>query len=180
MASMSKKGDCWDNAVAESFFASIKRERLDQRIHQTRTDAIFDIVNYIDAFYNMSRRHSTVGYVSPIESPQQKPLSVEPPEVCVQHTSDAGPDMPKRSPYRPWAELLKRSFGFDVLQCPHCQGRMRLLALLTEDREVKRYLRAIGEPTELPIPESARPPPYWGSRVLRRQEPGDEAASLTT
>jgi putative transposase len=67
MASMSKKGDCWDNAVAESFFASIKRGRLDQRIHLTRTDAVFGVANYIDAFYNTSRRHSTVGYVSPIE-----------------------------------------------------------------------------------------------------------------
>jgi putative transposase len=66
-ASMSKKGDCWDNAVAESFFASIKRERLDHRIHRTRTDAVFDIANYIDVFYNTLRRHSTIGYVSPIE-----------------------------------------------------------------------------------------------------------------
>jgi hypothetical protein len=117
-------------------------------------------------------------------APQQEPLSVEPPEVCVQHALDAEPDMPKRGPCTPWAELLKRSFGFDVLQCSHCpvrmQGRMRLLALLTEDREAKRYLRAIGEPTELPIQESARPPPYLRSCVLRRQELGDEAASLTT
>ena len=67
MASMSRKGDCWDNAVAESFFASIKRERLDSNTHQTRTNAVFDIASYIDAFYNASRRHSTVGHVSPIE-----------------------------------------------------------------------------------------------------------------
>jgi Putative transposase/Transposase zinc-binding domain len=109
-------------------------------------------------------------------APQQATLTADPVEGCVQHAPDAQTDPPKRDPYRPWAELLKRTFGFDVLQCPHCQGRMRLLALLTENREVKRYLRAIGEPTELPIQESARPPPYWKSRVLRRQELGDEAA----
>jgi hypothetical protein len=73
-------------------------------------------------------------------------------------------------------ESRPKPFGVEALQCPRCQGRMRLLALLTADREVRRYLRAIGEPTELPIQESARPPPYWKSRVLRRQELGDEAA----
>jgi hypothetical protein len=85
-------------------------------------------------------------------------------------------ERPKRGPYRPCAELLKQTFDFDVLHCPACEGRMRLLAVLTEGDEVWRYLRAIGEPTELPAQVPARALPYQGSRTLRRRELGDEAA----
>ena len=65
--SMSRKGDCWDNAVAESFFATIKGEMIDDRDFETRAEATAAIADYIDAFYNVSRIHSTIGYVSPIE-----------------------------------------------------------------------------------------------------------------
>jgi transposase InsO family protein len=67
VASMSRKGDCWDNAVAESFFATIKGEMIDERDFETRAEADAAIGDYIDAFYNVSRMHSTIGYVSPIE-----------------------------------------------------------------------------------------------------------------
>jgi putative transposase len=65
--SMSRKGDCWDNAVAESFFATIKGEMIDHEEYETRVEAIAAIDDYIDAFYNTRRRHSTIGYVSPVE-----------------------------------------------------------------------------------------------------------------
>ena len=65
--SMSRKADCWDNAVAESFFATIKGEMIDHEDYQTRAAAIEAIADYIDGFYNSCRRHSTLGYVSPIE-----------------------------------------------------------------------------------------------------------------
>ncbi len=65
--SMSRKGDCWDNAVAESFFATIKGEMIDGRDFQTRAEATSAIDDYIDAFYNVRRLHSTIDYVSPIE-----------------------------------------------------------------------------------------------------------------
>ena len=65
--SMSGKGDCWDNAVAESFFSTIKGEMIDQRDFATRPEATAAIADYIDAFYNVIRLHSTIGYVSPIE-----------------------------------------------------------------------------------------------------------------
>ena len=65
--SMSRKGDCWDNAVAESFFATIKGEMIDHEDYLTRGAALAAIADYIDAFYNSRRRHSTIGYVSPIE-----------------------------------------------------------------------------------------------------------------
>ena len=91
---------------------------------------------------------------------------------CVQDVED----VPRRGPYRPWAELLKRTFCFDVLACPRCEGRMRLLAMVTDPTSVARYLRGLGEPTEAPARTPARGPPYWQSRVLRRAASGDEAA----
>jgi hypothetical protein len=76
--------------------------------------------------------------------------------------------------YRPWAELLARTFGVDVLACPKCQGRMRLLAMVTDPASIARYLAAIGEATEVPRRSPNRGPPYGKSRVLRRQATGDE------
>lgn len=63
--SMSRKGDCWDNAVVESFFGSLKQERVHWRNYQTRYEAQQDILNYISVFYNPYRLHSTLGYMSP-------------------------------------------------------------------------------------------------------------------
>jgi len=65
ISSMSRKGDCWDNAVAESFFASLKVERAFYRKYRTRDEARQDIVNYIEMFYNSKRLHSYLGYLSP-------------------------------------------------------------------------------------------------------------------
>jgi len=63
--SMSRKGDCWDNAVVESFFGSLKSERVLWRNYQTREEARADIVDYITMFYNSRRLHSYLGYQSP-------------------------------------------------------------------------------------------------------------------
>mgnify|MGYP006295879699 CR=1 FL=1 len=65
VCSMSRKGDCWDNAVAERFFGSLKRECTDQRLYATREEARRDVVDYIEMFYNSRRRHSYLGYESP-------------------------------------------------------------------------------------------------------------------
>lgn len=65
--SMSRKGDCWDNAVAESFFSSIKTERLEGTSYANHAAVTRDVANYIDRFYNPERLHSTLGYVSPIK-----------------------------------------------------------------------------------------------------------------
>jgi len=67
VASMSRKGDCWDNAVAESFFATIKGEMIDHETFETRAEAIAAIADYIDNFYNVIRMHSSIDYMSPIE-----------------------------------------------------------------------------------------------------------------
>lgn len=65
VCSMSRKGNCWDNAVAESFFGSLKNEWVQKKIYQTMEDAKKDIFNYIEVFYNRKRRHASLGYVSP-------------------------------------------------------------------------------------------------------------------
>jgi len=65
--SMSRKGDCWDNAVAESFFATLRAELVDHERYATRAAAMKSIGDYIDNFYNVERRHSHLGYLNPIE-----------------------------------------------------------------------------------------------------------------
>jgi transposase InsO family protein len=65
--SMSRKGDCWDNAVAESFFASLKRELEDMDDFESWQAANLSVGEYIEGFYNPCRRHSALNYYSPIE-----------------------------------------------------------------------------------------------------------------
>ena len=65
--SMSDKGSCYDNAVVESFFASLKRERTKRRKYQTRIEARADVFDYIERFYNRKRRHGYVGNISPVQ-----------------------------------------------------------------------------------------------------------------
>jgi transposase InsO family protein len=67
LCSMSRKGDCWDNAVAESFFSTLKTERVHHRLYRSRDEARRDIFEYIEVFYNRVRLHSTLGYLSPAQ-----------------------------------------------------------------------------------------------------------------
>lgn len=70
-ASMSRRGNCHDNAVAESFFAQLKTERIKRKVYKTRNEARADIFNYIEFFYNPVRRHGNNGGVSPVKFEQQ-------------------------------------------------------------------------------------------------------------
>jgi putative transposase len=65
--SMSRSGNVWDNAAMESFFSSLKTERTARKAHHTRNQARADVFDYIELFYNPQRRHSTIGYLSPME-----------------------------------------------------------------------------------------------------------------
>ena len=65
--SMSRAGNVWDNAAMESFFSSLKTERTSGRTYRTRNEAKADVFDYIERFYNQRRRHSTLGYKSPVE-----------------------------------------------------------------------------------------------------------------
>src|SRR4051812_9858972 len=65
--SMGSKGDCYDNAVAESVFATLKKELVHRRSWPTRRELMSEVFEYIEAFYNRTRRHSTLGYLSPLD-----------------------------------------------------------------------------------------------------------------
>jgi putative transposase len=65
--SVGRKGQCWDNAVAESFFATLKIELIDRRTWPTRKATSTAIFDYIEGWYNTRRRHSTLGYLSPTQ-----------------------------------------------------------------------------------------------------------------
>lgn len=67
ICSMSRKGDCWDNAVAESFFATLKAELVHRNDYVSRSQAQASVFEYIETFYNPRRRHSALGYLSPME-----------------------------------------------------------------------------------------------------------------
>lgn len=62
---MSRRGNCYDNAVAESFFSNLKAERIRKKIYPTRDDARSDVFEYIEVFYNQKRRHGHLNLVSP-------------------------------------------------------------------------------------------------------------------
>jgi putative transposase len=67
ICSMSRKGDCWDNAVAESFFSTLKAELVHRTDYVSRSQARASVFEYIEAYYNGRRRHSALGYMSPVE-----------------------------------------------------------------------------------------------------------------
>jgi hypothetical protein len=97
------------------------------------------------------------------------------PDGTFRDTADGQrPHRPEGTPsYRPLAELLARTFAVDVLACPKCHGRMRLLAMV-DPANVVRFMAAVGEATEVPRRSPGRGPPYGKSRVLRRQALGEE------
>jgi putative transposase len=69
--SMSRRGNCFDNAVAESFFSSLKKEKIRKQIFRTRDEAKTVIFDYIEVFYNRKRRHSYLGMISPLDYEKQ-------------------------------------------------------------------------------------------------------------
>lgn len=73
---MSRRGDCWDNAVAESFFSSLKSERFKMRIYQTRAETKSEIFDYIEVFYNRVRRHKHLDQLSPHEFERQRQIAL--------------------------------------------------------------------------------------------------------
>jgi putative transposase len=73
--SMSRSGNVWDNAAMESFFSSLKTERTTRKTYRTRDNAKADVFDYIERFYNPRRRHSTIGYLSPVEFEEQMRLA---------------------------------------------------------------------------------------------------------
>jgi putative transposase len=75
--SMSRRGNCHDNAVAESFFNLLKRDRIRRRVYKTREDARRDVFDYIEMFYNPKRKHARNGMLSPVEFERQQKMKQE-------------------------------------------------------------------------------------------------------
>ena len=75
VCSMSRSGNVWDNAAMESFFSSLKTERTARKVYRSRNEAKADVFDYIERFYNPKRRHSTIGYLSPMEFEQKAGLA---------------------------------------------------------------------------------------------------------
>jgi putative transposase len=73
--SMSRSGNVWDNAAMESFLSSLKTERTARKTYRTRDQARADVFDYIERFYNAARRHSTLGYLSPVEFERRAALA---------------------------------------------------------------------------------------------------------
>ena len=67
VCSMSRSGNVWDNPAMESFFSSLKTERVGKKVYRTLDDARADVFDDVERFYNAVRRHSTIGYLSPVE-----------------------------------------------------------------------------------------------------------------
>ena len=105
--------------------------------------------------------------------PEPKPDSntLDTPCACPEDSKHLG------SRYRPWAELVKRTFSVDVLECETCHGRMKLVAFVTDDKSIARFLKKLREPIEPPPRLPARGPPYWQSRALRRMSGHDAAVA---
>jgi hypothetical protein len=111
------------------------------------------------------------GVLAPASKLRPRIIPEEPkPDQGAPHDDVDVEDMPPRkgARYRPWAELLKRTFQIDVLCCPKCHGRMKLIAMVTDPKSITRFLRGLGEPTDPPERVPARGPPYWKSAVLRK------------
>jgi hypothetical protein len=116
------------------------------------------------------RNVAQYGVLAPASPWRSRVAPPTPPAKAAQAEALEEAKAPKRgSTYRPWAELLKRTFDVDVLQCPKCKGKMKLIAMVTDPKSVTRYLATIGELVEVPDRSPSRGPPYWKSTVLRRK-----------
>ena len=71
VCAVSRSGNVWDNAAMESFFSSLKTERIDRKTYRTRDEAKADVSDYIERFHNVKRWHSTIGFLSPVEFERQ-------------------------------------------------------------------------------------------------------------
>jgi hypothetical protein len=124
-------------------------------------------------------RYHTVKYAGGLASASKWRSRIAPKVVVDVVAAVAGTEEPvpvrRRCGYRPWAELLRRTFSVDVLECPKCKGRMKLLGMVTDAKSIGRFLASTDEPLDAPTRPPNRGPPFWQSTVLRRKALGDVA-----
>ena len=117
----------------------------------------FHTVKYAGVLASASAWRSRIGRPKPAATASSDDVAAEPAK------------RKRAATYRPWAELLARTFAVDVLECPKCKGRMKLIALVKKPESIARFLAGISEPTCVPERWPPRGPPYWRSTVLRRK-----------
>jgi len=113
--SMGSVGDCYDNAMAESFFATLECELLDRRPLHTQAEARMAVFEYIEGWYNPHRRHSALGYLSPNEFERRVKTAATPPELPPQPVENA-PSSP--APPSPRPEVCRGVEGCHTLSSP--------------------------------------------------------------
>jgi len=122
-------------------------------------------------------KFNTVRYAGVLAANSKWRCQIVPPAVEATGTDTAKTDAanPSRKPsthrcgWRPWQELLKRSFKIDLEHCASCGGRMKLEKLALDPKDILRILIELGEPTEVPRRAPARDPPFFKSRVVRHK-----------
>lgn len=157
--SMGSTGDCFDNAVAESFFATLKKELVHRRSWPTRHELTSEIFEYIEAFYNRVRRHSTLGMLAPVEF-ENSTLSSHRPSLAAARLGSSQDQIINH-------ELLKAQ------PCPSKRGNSTNLAPSgqTRARTIRRSSTRAGrfdEPSQSPArspPMSPRPPEQPKRRI---------------
>lgn len=124
-------------------------------------------------------RYHTVKYAGVLASASKWRARIAPKVAVDVVAAIAGTEEPapgrRGCAYRPWAALLRRTFSIDVLECPKCKGRMKLLAMVTDAKSIRRFLASTDEPLDAPTRAPNRGPPFWQSTVLRRKALGEVA-----
>ncbi len=130
----------------------------------------FHVVRYAGALAPASK-------LRPLVIPPPPPTANDDPSPCTDCSTTSDKPSTHRSGYRPWRELMLRSFAIDVEKCDRCGARLRLRALVLAAASIDRFLRRIGEPTEPPALSPARDPPFFKSRALRQRFAGYDSGS---
>jgi len=107
VCSMSRSGNVWDNAAMESFFSSLKTERTARKTYRTRDEAKADVFDYIECFYNVKRRHSTISHLSPMEF-ENRMKCRQPNRVQARYANRRGKGADRRAPH-----ASRRRLGLD-------------------------------------------------------------------
>jgi hypothetical protein len=161
--SLSRSGNVWDNAAMESFFSSLKIERVARKVYRTRNQARADVFDYIERFYNPRRRHSTIGYLSPIQFEQKARLAcrTSSSSLWLVRSQETVSDVSYMS-----AMIPHYSIAIMISTRGHIRDpRVRKLAdgiIEAQEREIREMKELIADLKAKPVPGNARDLPPRG------------------